>query len=445
MTTLATIVLDIIIIAWPLHFIYCEYVASKEFKRRRVLKRFLHQVDHKLRWDRDIMSGKQLETANLLVDAGTALQESGEGGEDLETFLNEGIKQLDKMTPKSQWGLIKEFLEVMVVVAGVVMGIRGLLVQPFKIPTGSMRPTLYGINFDFIEKPEDAKPGKVKRFFDYCNKSRRYYNVTVKQDGYIEDPVTKRPMGFVNKFFFDYTEFTIAGVRYRLPGSTDNTIGRRQHDGYYSGYISQFRRKYYPKEDRFYYSEGDVLARGHVQLGDHLFVDRIRFHFFEPQRGDITVFVTDGIKYGGNPLRGRYYIKRLVGLPGDTLRIKDRRLYVKERDSNEFVLVDGKMHPAFDRIYSMKGGNRGYSNEWSSGARYLVDEHATFTLKDDQYFMLGDNSENSQDSRYWGVVPRRNIVGRASFVYWPILRRWGFPDKVPAEEFDSPPTTVFDQ
>ena len=69
------------------------------------------------------------------------------------------------------------------------------------------------------------------------------------------------------------------------------------------------------------FKKGDVLFSGHLELGDHLFVDRLRFNFTEPQRGDITVFVTDGITdFRGNSLRGRFFfIKRLVGLPGDEL------------------------------------------------------------------------------------------------------------------------------
>ena len=72
--------------------------------------------------------------------------------------------------------------------------------------------------------------------------------------------------------------------------------------------------------------------------------------------------------------------------------------------------------------------------------QYLKNNTDVFTLDDDEYFMLGDNSENSQDSRFWGIVPRQNIVGRANLVYWPFSRRWGFTDNIEPENFKSLPT-----
>jgi signal peptidase I len=308
------------------------------------------------------------------------------------------------------------------------MGIRALFLQPFKIPTGSMQPTLYGIHF--VEAASNA-PARVpwwKRVLDYVNYSRRHAHATVVEDGHLDQMRTRYPLAAVNRFLFPYTEVRIGRHVYQLPGEQQTVIR----------YLRNYREKHYP--DQPYFEAGETLAHGYHQLGDHLFVDRVRYHFVEPKRGDITVFVTDGIRRrDGGSLRGRYYIKRLVGLPGDELKISERQLYVKPRGETQFVRVDGRVHPAFDRIYSYRGGNRGYSNPSHPAAQYLRSPTDTFTLGDDEYFMLGDNTENSQDSRFWGVVPRRNIVGRASFVYWPFLRRWGLPDRVPAEAFLSQP------
>ena len=109
----------------------------------------------------------------------------------------------------------------------------------------------------------------------------------------------------------------------------------------------------------------------------------------------------------------------------------------------EFKLAGGAVQRAFDRIYSFKGGYRGYSNPdpKRTNAQYLTGPDDVFELKKDEYFLLGDNSENSADSRFWGVVPRRNIVGRATFVYWPFSRRWGTSDRVEPEDFPSLPTS----
>ncbi len=72
---------------------------------------------------------------------------------------------------------------------------------------------------------------------------------------------------------------------------------------------------------------------------------------------------------------------------------------------------------------SAVNGYRGYSNPPS--ALYLTEPSDTFTLPEKTYFALGDNSYQSFDSRYWGIVPEQNIAGRGLFVYWPFSKRWG--------------------
>lgn len=73
---------------------------------------------------------------------------------------------------------------------------------------------------------------------------------------------------------------------------------------------------------------------------------------------------------------------------------------------------------------SCENGYRGYSNP--QAALYLTTPEETFTVPPHSYFALGDNSYNSSDSRYWGIVPERNVIGRGYFVYWPFSSRWGF-------------------
>ncbi len=129
--------------------------------------------------------------------------------------------------------------------------------------------------------------------------------------------------------------------------------------------------------------------------GDRIFVDKISYRFHAPKRGDIIVF-----KY---PLdKKKDFVKRLAGLPGDQIKIDHGKLMI-----NGEVMDDA---PFAEHYYY----NR---NDWQFGK-----ENQVITVPDGSYFALGDNSAQSSDSRYWGFVPDKNMVGRAFFIWWPPKR-----------------------
>lgn len=136
-----------------------------------------------------------------------------------------------------------------------------------------------------------------------------------------------------------------------------------------------------------------------VIKGDHVIMrGRIT-----PHRGDIIVFDTSEIRgLGGTH---EFYLKRLVGLPGENLRIADGKLY-----------VNGQVTPLRN-----KEGEIQYQN--SPMAAYLNTAEATVIVPEDAYFVLGDNSPNSADSRYWGFVPKHSVIGRIFYCYTPAERR----------------------
>lgn len=110
----------------------------------------------------------------------------------------------------------------------------------------------------------------------------------------------------------------------------------------------------------------------------------------DPTRADVIVFI-----YPENPKKD--FIKRLVGLPGETLEIKNGTVYI----NNEPLQAN-----AFSQRYYYNRGD--FSEE---GEKIIIPE--------DSFFVLGDNSASSQDSRYWGFVPHKNILGKAILIYWP--------------------------
>ena len=126
--------------------------------------------------------------------------------------------------------------------------------------------------------------------------------------------------------------------------------------------------------------------------GDRVLVDKAIYGRSEPQRGDIIVF-----KYPDDPKRP--FIKRLVGLPGDTVEIKDERLVI-----NGSVLQASAGRWATFLYYNQgKYGEKGQA----------------VTVPADRYFVLGDNSASSHDSRFFGFVPKQNLIGKAYKIFWP--------------------------
>jgi signal peptidase I len=167
---------------------------------------------------------------------------------------------------------------------------------------------------------------------------------------------------------------------------------------------------------------GQVLSFD-VLAGDMLFVDRFSYHFVRPKVGSGFVFRTDIIPglQDGTVSADTYFIKRLVGVPGDTLEIREPVLYRNGQP------ITGA--PNFEKEFKQIGGYPGYRNRAPNDSNqiYLTKPGDTVTVPPDNYFACGDNSSNSRDSRYWGFVPAAAVVGRPLFVYYPFTRRWGPP------------------
>jgi signal peptidase I len=157
------------------------------------------------------------------------------------------------------------------------------------------------------------------------------------------------------------------------------------------------------------------LADGRTQSADRFFVDKLSYRFRSPRRCEIVVFHTDDISGIRISSQARYFVMRIVGLPGERVSIKPPYLCINgERVTDP---------PIFETIAHAEKGYFGYVLPHTFPApQYLGSETDSVQLGEDEYFVLGDNSRSSLDSRFWGPLRRHNIVGRVTKIYWPVDR-----------------------
>jgi len=182
----------------------------------------------------------------------------------------------------------------------------------------------------------------------------------------------------------------------RVPNQVSSNNSRQEREGSWVGELGRtvglsiilaLGIRTFVAEARWIPSESMVPT---LRINDKLIVDKLSYHFTEPQRGDIVVFSpTDGIKKE-NPNLKDAFIKRVIGLPGDKVEVKGERVYINDKPLQERYIED-KPHYQFGPV----------------------------VVPPDSYLVLGDNRNNSYDSHYWGFVPRDNIIGRAVVRFWP--------------------------
>jgi signal peptidase I len=159
-------------------------------------------------------------------------------------------------------------------------------------------------------------------------------------------------------------------------------------------------------------------------IGDYLLVDKLRYgggslgDSFMPyrriHRGDIIVF-----KYPVDPKQ--HFVKRVIAIPGDHLRLQNRRVYVNGNPLAEpYVRYTGRMSEPFrDDFPQLNIVPPGLEGGWWLQMKKLVEDDQLI-VPEGNYFVMGDNRDDSLDSRYWGFVPRENIIGRPLLIYWSV-------------------------
>ena len=404
-------------------------------KLRKQAKELLHAASKVYHYRRDITSEARLqELEKSVVEIETMIADNSAESVPFQAAMDRLDALLrkigGKIHPKTFWS---DNLEVVLVAAILVIGVRTFFFQPFIIPTNSMYPTYSGMNTAAYEA-EAASPSAAKKVFNKLTLGAKHISLIAEDSGPVSLALlpslstgkigTSRPVPY-RKYF------VLPAIRAEYVFSVGGTLQSIQVPAEFDmlSAIQQFfpeadLSKVVPSQEspsgqalalNHIVQAGDPLMRFDITLGDALFVDRISYHFKRPKAGDPFVFRTNDIRAELGRLTGdysdKYYIKRIGGIGGESLQIKEGGLFVDGESRDEVE--------AFARNAAKEGEYGGFINHT------LLAEDRTLEIPEDKFVALGDNSANSLDSRYWGFVPEHSVIGKAIFIYYPFTKRWG--------------------
>ncbi len=381
----------------------------KAFFERRKLRKRLDELQtharHLLNLREDLMSADEVAGLDRAMQEAATARRGGECAT-MQAAGDALAGLLDRLTPARPASWLLENFEVLVVAVGVAMAFRCYFFQPFKIPTGSMQPTLYGIS-----SQEQAQAGVWDRhpfkLVKWAATGSWYRDIRAHAGGQVIllERDDSRP---------GYMALLIAGKKYRVPVDAwreRRAVQLRPLDPGAAERVQGLG----PVLGRV--AAGDRIWSGNVTAGDHVFVNRVVWNFRRPRRGEVMVFSTSDIK---TLPPGTHYIKRMIGLPNEVLSVVPPNVLINGQAVTEPETIARVARQA--RLadwappytgYQVIGGQEPFMPQ---ALRQPGDE---FRLGPAHYFAMGDNTFNSRDSRYWGSVPARNLLGPACLVYWP--------------------------
>ncbi|MDR0727473.1 MAG: signal peptidase I [Puniceicoccales bacterium] len=392
---------------------------------------------------------KRIAARNLLLHARRVLNyRRGQLFVDQEKTLSAHVEVLKKNWRNLPTACVEEIHEHLIAVGGdvypvrrwtdtieaflmaiiVAVGFRAFFAQTFTIPTNSMLPSYYGMTAKLDGDRSQGFLGNLIRGITYyAPKTQKGGRVLIPLNGRAEAARDHSLIAFER--MGKRSAFLIPRQirRYRLlvndepvyidvPAEFDleSTLMERFCPKISSKRIADAIDKFplVRRNGRVFLDTGvDVAPNSPViafdlQHGDVLFVERLSRHFRQPKRGDAVVFATWQVPALRND--DRYYIKRLVGVPGDVLSIRNGKLL---RDGN----------PANDS--PAMGKNNAKQEPYGGYFPYGALNGKNVTVPDGHFYVMGDNSANSYDSRFFGPIPQVSVAGRPLWVFFP--RRGG--------------------
>lgn len=325
--------------------------------------------------------------------------------------------------PPPRWRFLREAWESVLLIVLVILVVRVFFVMPSEIPSGSMQPTLWGVRVvDRRDDPLFRPPTGWRAWVERWLFGRTYWQVHAEAPGMLEEIAPVEPGRFGGS---GRLRFRLGGVWYSLPAPTQwpSSPLRELPDEQAALLLAGLRPGHW-------YAKGEPIIQAVLQAGDHVLIDRFTYQWRRPRRGEIVVFRAQGIEGLEDDT---YYLKRLVGLPGERMQIGDDR----------HVWINGQRldrnTPGFEKLHAFEGPPRpsrysGHLNartgwryfpRWRWWMPWFPDGNTEVEVPARHYVLLGDNTVESLDSRHFGPVPAEEVVGRVWMVYWPWDRLGG--------------------